>query len=198
VRTGTNPYSASYTVDGAGQRTSETVGGVTTSFTYDADAELLSTSGGFVNSYVYDLDGEQTSRKLSGVTTALTWDFDNQLLSAGSSSFTYDATGRRMTRTAAGVTTNFLYDGSSVLLEKQGSATTATYTYGNALVRKDGETPLFDGLGGERTVTAPIPPQPRRGYRPFRPAIHGWKTFGPSLLLSESSSLPQSLIYPNH
>jgi RHS repeat-associated protein len=31
--------------------------------------------------------------------------------------------------------------------------TTATYTYGNALVRKDGETPLFDGLGSERTVT---------------------------------------------
>ena len=29
----------------------------------------------------------------------------------------------------------------------------ATYTYGNALVRKDGETPLFDGLGSERTVT---------------------------------------------
>jgi RHS repeat-associated protein len=129
------------------------VGGVTTSFTYDADAELTSTSGGFVNSYVYDLDGEQTSRKLSGVTTALTWDFDNQLLSAGSSSFTYDAEGRRMTRTAGGVTTSFLYDGASVLLEKQGSTTTATYTYGNALVRKDGETPLFDGLGSERTVT---------------------------------------------
>jgi uncharacterized protein RhaS with RHS repeats len=123
-RTGSSPYSASYTVDGAGQRTSETVGGVTTTFTYDADAELLSTAGGFVNSYVYDLDGEQTSRKLSGVTTALTWDFDNQLLSAGSASFTYDAGGRRMTRTAGGVTTSFLYDGASVLLEKQGTTTT--------------------------------------------------------------------------
>jgi RHS repeat-associated protein len=153
VRTGTNPYSTTYVVDGAGQRTSETVGGATTTFTYDADAELTSTSGGFVNSYVYDLDGEQTSRKLSGVTTALTWDFDNQLTSAGSASFTYDATGRRMTRTAGGVTANFLYDGNEVLLERQGSTTTATYTYGNALVRKDGETPLFDGLGSERTVT---------------------------------------------
>ena len=47
----------------------------------------------------------------------------------------------------------FLFDGGSVLLEKQGSATTATYTYGNALIRKDGETPLFEGLGSERTVT---------------------------------------------
>jgi RHS repeat-associated protein len=43
--------------------------------------------------------------------------------------------------------------GSQVLLEKQGSTTTATYTYGNALIRKDGEVPLFDGLASERTVT---------------------------------------------
>jgi len=42
---------------------------------------------------------------------------------------------------------SFLYDGGSVLLEKQGSSTTATYTYGNALIRKDGETPLFDATG---------------------------------------------------
>ena len=34
-----------------------------------------------------------------------------------------------------------------------GGTTTATYTHGNALIRKDGETPLFDGLGSERTVT---------------------------------------------
>jgi RHS repeat-associated protein len=51
------------------------------------------------------------------------------------------------------MTTSALYNGASVLLERQGSTTTATYTYGNALVRKDGETPLFDGLGSERTVT---------------------------------------------
>ena len=51
------------------------------------------------------------------------------------------------------MTNTFLYDGDAVLLEKQGSTTTATYTYGNGLIRKDGETPLFDGLGSERTVT---------------------------------------------
>ena len=51
------------------------------------------------------------------------------------------------------MTTSFLYDGGSVLLEKQGGTTSATYTYGNALIRKDEETPLFDGLGSERTVT---------------------------------------------
>src|SRR5919204_3170063 len=40
-----------------------------------------------------------------------------------------------------------------IWLEKQGTTYTATYTYGNALIRKDGEYPLFDGLGSERTVT---------------------------------------------
>ena len=39
------------------------------------------------------------------------------------------------------------------MLEKVSGTTTATYTYGNSLVRKDGEYPMFDGLGTERTVT---------------------------------------------
>ena len=75
------------------------------------------------------------------------------MTSTGGAAFAYDAAGRRASRTAGGVTTSFLYDGGGVLLEKQGSTTTATYTYGNSLIRKDGETPLFDGLGSERTVT---------------------------------------------
>ena len=57
-------------------------------------------------------------------------------------------------RTAGGVTTRFLYDGSKVLQEKVGSTFTAAYAYGNALIRKDGEYPLFDGLGSERTITS--------------------------------------------
>ena len=60
---------------------------------------------------------------------------------------------RRGNRTAGGTTTTFQYGGGGVLLEKQGGTTTATYTYGNALLRKDSEYPMFDGLGSERTVT---------------------------------------------
>ncbi len=37
--------------------------------------------------------------------------------------------------------------------EAASPTTTATYTYGNSLIRKDGETPMFDGVGSERTVT---------------------------------------------
>ena len=152
-RTGASAYTSTYTVDGAGNRTTSTVGGVTTSYAYNADDELTATSGGFVNSYGYNANGDQTTRTLSGTAYTLTYDFDDQLVSTGGSSFAYDAGGRRTSRTAGGTTTSFQYDGGSVLLEKQGSSTTATYTYGNALIRKDGETPLFDGLGSERTVT---------------------------------------------
>src|SRR5947207_14583487 len=68
-------------------------------------------------------------------------------------SFAYDATVRRFSRTAGGTTTKFLYGRGGILLEKQGSTVTATYTPGNALLRKDSEYPMFDGLGSERTVT---------------------------------------------
>ena len=85
------------------------------------------------------------------------FDYDGQItqISQGGTSvdFAYDALRRRYSRTAGGTTTVFQYSGSQVLREKQGANYTATYTYGNALIRKDSEVPLFDGLGSERTVT---------------------------------------------
>ena len=159
-RTGTNAYSLSYIVDGVGNRTSQTKGTATTAFTLDSDDQLNSTSsstGGFVNSYAYNANGEQTGRTLSGTAYTVAFDYDGRQTSitqgANVTSYTYDGLDRRLSRTSGGTTTSFLYDGNEILLEKQGSTTTATYTYGNALVRKDGETPLFDGLGSERTVT---------------------------------------------
>ena len=150
-RTGASGYTAVYIVDGAGNRTSSTVGGVTTTHAYDNDDELTGTTGGFTNSYGYNVNGDQTTRTLSGTSYTLTYDFDDQLTSMGGSGFAYDAAGRRVSRTSGGVTTGFLYDGGSVLLEKQGGATSATYTYGTSLIRKDGERPLFDGLDSEGT-----------------------------------------------
>ena len=134
-------------------RTSSTVGGVTTTYAYDNDDELTGTAGGFVNTYGYNANGDKTTRTLAGTSYTLTYDYDDQLTSASGSGFAYEAAGRRVSRTAGGVTTGFLYDGGAVLLEKQGGTTTATYTYGTSLIRKDGETPLFDGLGSARTVT---------------------------------------------
>ena len=40
-----------------------------------------------------------------------------------------------------------------LLIEKAGGTVTGIYTYGNSLIRRNGEYPLFDGQGSERTVT---------------------------------------------
>src|SRR5439155_13768399 len=81
-RTGTNSYSASYTVNGVGNRTSQTIGTKTTSFTYSVDDQLSSTSsstGGFVNSYSYNAAGDQTNRTLSGTSWTLYYNYEGQL-----------------------------------------------------------------------------------------------------------------------
>lgn len=60
-RTGASGYTAVYVVDGMSNRTRLTVGGVTTTYAYDADDELTGTSGGFVNTYGYNANGDQTT-----------------------------------------------------------------------------------------------------------------------------------------
>jgi RHS repeat-associated protein len=163
-RTGASAYSTTYTLDGEGRRTSQavTVGlsTATTALTLNADDELTATSsssGGFTNSYSYNDNGEQIGRTLSGTAYSQDFDYDGQMTSttgASTTSYTTDALGRRVSRTAGGTTTAFQYSGPNVLLEKQSGTTTATYTYGNALIRKDGETPLYDGLGTARAETS--------------------------------------------
>jgi RHS repeat-associated protein len=163
-RTGSSAYSTTYTLDGEGRRTSQgiTVSGstATTAFTLNADDELTATSsstGGFTNSYSYNDNGEQIGRTLSGTSYSQDFDYDGQMTSttgASTTSYATDAVGRRVSRTAGGTATAFQYSGDSVLLEKQSGTTTATYTYGNGLIRKDGETPLYDGLGTARAETS--------------------------------------------
>jgi RHS repeat-associated protein len=156
VRTGTAPYSISYTLDGEGNRLSQTVNGVTTTFSYNADDQLLSTSGGFNNSYTYNANGEQVSRVLNGVSYTLSWDYDGQLVGiSGNGStvtFGYDALGRRVSRTANGTTCQLVHDGDRIIVERQGGAVTAVYSYGNALVARNGEVVLSDGLGTTRAT----------------------------------------------
>jgi len=121
-------------------------------------SKRYSTTGGLNNSYSYDTSGEQIGRTLAGTAYALEYDYDGQLTSitqgSSTTSFAYDAEGRRVGRTAGSTTTAYQYAGDSVLLEKQGSSTTMTYSYGNALLRKDGEYPLCDGLGSARAETS--------------------------------------------
>lgn len=154
VRTGTSPYSISCVLDGEGNRLSQTVNGVVTTFSYNADDQLLSTSGGLVNSYSYNGNGEQVSRVLNGVSYTLSWDYDGQLVGItgiGSAvTFGYDALGRRVSRSVNGVTTQMVHDGGKIALELQGNTVTAVYQYGNSLVSRNDDVVLGDGLGTVR------------------------------------------------
>jgi len=101
VRTGTNPYSESFTYDAMGNRESETLNGNLITYGYDSDDELLFAGN---NSYTYDADGDRISATVNGVTTGFGYDYDNQLVSITTGSnvvgYAYDALGRRVSRTA--------------------------------------------------------------------------------------------------
>ncbi len=49
-------------------------------------------------------------------------------------------------------TTQFVHDGDKIVLELQGGNVTAVYSYGNALVARNGEVVLADGLGTTRAT----------------------------------------------
>ena len=52
-----------------------------------------------------------------------------------------------------GVLTGYGYDEGQLIAEEQGSTVTAVYTWGNGLIRRNGEYPLTDGRGNVRRVT---------------------------------------------
>ncbi len=56
-------------------------------------------------------------------------------------------------RISGGVTTSSIYDGGRVILKVQSGTYTGTYTYGVSLIRRNGESFQYDGLGSARTFT---------------------------------------------
>jgi RHS repeat-associated protein len=164
-RTGLASFAASYTLDADGNRTSQSTGTATTAFAYDTDDALTSvssTTGGLNNAYTYNANGDQVTRTLNGTTFALAYNSKGELAqitsaSSPTKSFAYDAMERRVERTSGSTTTTFVragdVNGGLILNEKQGSATTASYTYGNGLLAKGSESYLFDGQGSTRQVT---------------------------------------------
>jgi len=168
-RSGASSRNATYVVDGVGNRTSQTVNGVGTTYSYDADDELTGDNQSSV--YQYDAAGSLTGRRRGG-----SWIYpystnDGQIAviytgaSAPAYSYGYDALGRRAFRWASpsggansgdGVRTDYQYDGSQVLTEKQNGGTVNRYQRGagGELLSRPGwgggETPQMDGLGSMR------------------------------------------------
>jgi YD repeat-containing protein len=109
-----------YTYDAAGNRQTTTLGGVTTTATYDDASELRSAGS---TGYTYDAAGNR--------------------LTAGSSTYAYDRLGRLASATVGGVTTGYALDGDGTRVASTSGGTTTPYLWDTAaplaeLVSTDG------------------------------------------------------------
>jgi RHS repeat-associated protein len=114
----------SYSYDAAGRRSSVSGSLAATSLpspaagSYNAANELIQWAG---SSFTYDANGNL----LSDGARNYSWDSRNQLASLNSgANFQYDAFGRRVAKTTGGTTTRYLYDGVTPVQELTGGSST--------------------------------------------------------------------------
>jgi RHS repeat-associated protein len=114
--TGSTISSETYIYDDAGNLTSKTVNGTTTTYGYDNVNQLTSEAKtGYSASYTYDANGNRTSKTLGGVTDTYTVDDGDKLTSVSQGSTTiksygYDAAGRTTSVVSSAGTTTLSYD----------------------------------------------------------------------------------------
>ncbi len=140
--------SLQYAYDSAGNRTSETVNGVTTIYVVNTVNEYTSsTTNGVITTYRYDLDGNLIAQMAGSVTTGYTYNSLDQLTSVSgpglSASYTYNSLGYKVSQTIKGVTTRFQIDPvglGNVVATFSAGALTAHFTYGIGLVSQVGAT----------------------------------------------------------
>jgi RHS repeat-associated protein len=132
-----------YAYDAVGNRISETVNGVTTTYvTNNVNQYTSSTTNGVTTSYQYDADGNLISQNVGGSTTTYTYNELNQLTAVNgpglTASYGYDPIGDRITQTVNGATTNFEIDpaglGDVVATFNASGALEAHFAYGLGLV----------------------------------------------------------------
>ncbi len=155
-------YSASYQYDGVGNRIYETVDGVQTQYSYDANDRLTQQGG---TTYSYDANGNTLAETLDGVTTSYSYDAKDRLVEMEQggqlTSYAYDVSGIRNQKTEGGVTTDYVVDSNrdyaQVLEEVAGGSTVASYSYGHDLLSQDragaSSFYLYDGLGSTRMLS---------------------------------------------
>jgi RHS repeat-associated protein len=101
------------------------------SYTYDADGQLLSSSGASDDTYGYDPNGNRD-------TTGYTVGTGNELLNSPGVTYTYDNDGNMLTATTSSGTTTYTYDYQNQLTNVEANGVmVATYTY-NALGQRIG------------------------------------------------------------
>ena len=134
-----------YAYDAAGNRISETVNGVTTTYvTNNVNEYTSSTTDGVTTSYQYDADGNLIAQTVGGSTTTYTFNELNELTAVNgpsvTASYAYDPLGNLVSQTINGATTNYQVDPiglGNVVASFDGNGTlTAHYTYGLGLTSR--------------------------------------------------------------
>ena len=155
-------YAATYEYDWVGNRTYETVDGVSTAYTYDNNDRLTQTGG---TTYVYDDNGNTLTETLDGVVTTYEYDVKNTVRSVTkegvTTEYTYHHNRVRNSKTENGVTTQFIFDENrdyaQVLREVEGNDITVEYTYGHDLINQQRNDDVhyyqYDGLGSTRALS---------------------------------------------
>ena len=163
---GTNLYTAVYTLDSAGMRTSITETGINRAnrelnFSYDNLYQLIqesdsSRNNGAATTYSYDALGNRIQKEDNGVITTYTVDKLNRVTAATTGeevvSYSYDANGNTVAKTAGGVTHTYCYDRENRLtgvLAGEEEIFSAIYDYRSRRLEKheNGDTVsyLYDG-----------------------------------------------------
>ncbi len=125
-----------YTYDADGNPLTMTTLDGTTTYSYDADGQLIQAvlPGGRTLTYTYDAAGNRVSATDSGTTTAYTTNALDEYTSAGATTYRYDADGDLVSQTDATGTTTYTYNADGRLTQVV-SPTAGTYQY------------LYDALG---------------------------------------------------
>ena len=126
-----------YTYDDLGHVSTMTTLGVTSTYGYDADGQIISITDttGLSIRYTYDAVGNRISENDNGVITTYTVNSVNEYTSTttaglGSSTYQYDLNGNRVSHTdPSGNTTTYAYNSLNRLVGLKGSSVSARYTY---------------------------------------------------------------------
>jgi RHS repeat-associated protein len=156
-----------YVYDAAGNRISQTVNGVATTYTVNNLNEYTSsTTSGVTTSYQYDADGNLTVQSTSSGSTQYTYNVINQLTGVSAPGLAvnaaYDPFGNLIAQTVNGATTRFQVDPTrlnNVVAAFNGSgALTAHFTFGLGLTSQVGASGAaayydFNNIGSTVGIT---------------------------------------------
>ena len=159
--TAPNGSRTDYVYDALGNRLTETIDGVVTTYTVNNLNQYTQVA---TEAYIYDLDGNLVRETDGAVVTNYTYNVENRLtgVTRGSDSWSYfyDALGNRVTATEGGVTTRFVVDPfgyANVVGEYQGGSQVARNVYGFGLLVRQGPATTsfytFQAIGSTSEIT---------------------------------------------